>query len=74
MIPQAVVVVLGLWTMVSPTVLDLGEGASNSAWVVGPVVASLAYIAAWSIARGLRYLNAPLGAWLALSPVVLESR
>lgn len=71
MIAQAVAAAIGLWVMVSPAVLDSGDGASTSAWIVGPVVVSIAYVAAWSIARGLRYANAPLGAWLAVSPLVL---
>lgn len=71
MIPQVLAAALGLWVMVSPGVLDLDDAASTSSWIVGPVVASIAYIAAWSIARGLRYLNAPLGLWLAVSPLVL---
>ena len=71
MIPQAVAATVGIWVMASPAVLDLGERASTSCWITGPIVASIGYIAAWSIGRGLRYLNAPLGVWLALSPLVL---
>ena len=72
MIAQAVAAALGIWVMVSPAVLDLDGGASTSSWIVGPIVASVAYIASWSITRGLRFVNAPFGAWLALSPLVLS--
>lgn len=71
MIAQALAAALGVWVLVSPGVLDLGDGASTSCWIAGPIVASIGYIAAWSIARGLRYLNAPFGLWLAVSPLVL---
>lgn len=67
---QVACCVLGLWLMASPAVLDYGRPAATSAWIAGPIVASVAFLAAFRITRGLRWLNVPAGAWLLAAPVL----
>ena len=38
--------------------------------IIGPIVASLATIAMWEVARPLRWVNVILGAWLLIAPWV----
>jgi hypothetical protein len=68
---QLAVASIGLWLMFAPSALGFGRPAAASAWIVGPVVASLATIAMWGATRGTRWANVPLGAWLVLAPLVL---
>jgi hypothetical protein len=62
---------VGFWLMAAPSLLDYGRPMATSDWIVGPLVASFALIAAWEVTRDLRWVNVVLGAWLVLSPFVL---
>lgn len=59
---------LGLWLMAAPAVLGYGGEASATHRLVGPVVASFAFVAVWSHVRGLRWANLPLGVLLLVVP------
>lgn len=63
---------LGVWLLASPAVLAYGAPASNVSWIVGPIAASFAFIAAFEIGRPLRWLNVPLGAALVVAPAALD--
>ncbi len=54
--------------MASPAVFDYADPARTNDRIVGPIVASLAIIAMWDIARPLRWINVVLGAWLLIAP------
>lgn len=71
-LPQMIVVVLGLWLMAAPAVLGhTGTTADSSDRFVGPLIASIAFVAASEITRPMRWLN-PAGAlWLIVAPWVL---
>lgn len=62
---------LGIWLMAAPAVLGYGEPASTNDRIVGPIAASVAIIAIWEIARGLRWINLAIGLWLVVAPWVL---
>jgi hypothetical protein len=62
---------LGIWLMASPSLLDYGRPLASSDWIVGPLIASCGFIAAWEITRSVRWVNVVAAAWLALSPFVL---
>ena len=62
---------LGLWLMAAPAVLGAGPPVSTVDWIVGPIVASAAWVSLWEITRSLRWVNLPLGLWLATAPFVL---
>lgn len=63
--------VLGVWLMAAPAVLDYGDPARTSDRIVGPIVASVAFVAVWEVARALRWVNAISALWLLLAPWVL---
>lgn len=69
---QIVAVALGISLMASPAVLDYGEPASTVSWTLGPIAASIAFIAAFAVGRPLRWLNVPLGGSLAIAPWLLD--
>lgn len=61
----------GIWLMASPAVLAYADPARANDRLIGPIVASLAIIAMWEIARPLRWINVVLGGWLLIAPWVL---
>lgn len=68
--PQLAVLLAGLWTMASPDILGYDAPARTIHHVIGPTVASIACVALWEIARGLRWVNVMLGVAMILAPVV----
>ncbi|HZW10026.1 MAG TPA: hypothetical protein VFF69_08990 [Phycisphaerales bacterium] len=69
---QLAVTCIGLWLMFAPAALAFGRPAAESAWVSGPVVASIATIAMWSATRAFGRANIPFGAWLVLAPAFID--
>lgn len=59
---------LGLWLMFAPDVLASTGTIADSDHLVGAVVIVVAVTAMAEIARPARFLNVPLGAWLAIVP------
>jgi len=72
MIPQLMVTAFGIWLTAAPNVLGYAGRAAMNDYIVGPVIASCAFIAVWDVMRGLRWLNVLLGGWLLLAPWVLS--
>lgn len=71
MFAHLVASLFGIWLMAAPSVLGYGDPAATVDHVVGPLVASFALIAAWQIARALRWANLVLAGWLIVAPVAL---
>ncbi len=69
---QLISVLIGLWLMVSPTVLQSGNKAVINGYIVGPVIISLAVIALSQSMRSVRYLNILCGFWLLIAPWLLS--
>lgn len=65
-------VILGLWLMAAPAVLNSGGAAATNGRLVGPVVATFATVAIWEATRGVRRVNTVLGAWLLIAPLILS--
>jgi hypothetical protein len=74
MLPRIINLILGVWLMAAPAVLDYAGAARTNDRIVGPLAASCAMIAAWEITRALRAVNAILGIWLFVAPWVLSFR
>jgi hypothetical protein len=72
MAPSFAGVAVGLWLMVSPHALGYAEPASSVSWIVGPIAASIAFLAAFPITRALRWANVATGVALASAALVLE--
>ncbi len=65
------VAALGTWLMASPSVLGGGAAAAGNALVAGALVVTVAVIGFGESARAARWVGVPLGAWLAVAPLVL---
>jgi hypothetical protein len=50
MINRLVTVLCGIWLMLSPAVLGYGGAAENNDRLIGPIVASFAFVAIWEVA------------------------
>jgi hypothetical protein len=72
MFAQIMLAATGVWLMAAPAVLGYGEPAATSDRIAGPVMAAVAFLAVFSITRGLRWGNLAVGAWLVLAPWLLD--
>lgn len=72
MLAQIALVLVGLWLMVAPQMLGYGGAAANSDRIAGPLITAFAFLAIFSITRGMRWLNLPLALWLLLGPLVFS--
>jgi hypothetical protein len=64
-------ILLGLWLMFSPGLLQFEKVASDNNYIVGPLVLTFAIIALWELNRSVRFLNIITGVWLIVSPFML---
>ncbi len=62
---------LGLWLMAAPDVFGTRGGAADSNHLVGALIVTVAVIAMAEVGRAARFLNAPLGAWIIVTPWLL---
>lgn len=70
--PQALSAALGLWLMAAPAILGYAGTDADVHRIVGPVVASLAFVAMWDHVRPLRWANLSLAAALLVAPLVFD--
>jgi hypothetical protein len=72
MLAQIVTVGIGIWLMGAPALLAVTAAGAASARIVGPLIATCAWIAAAECTRGLRRVNLPLGIWMIVAPLLFE--
>jgi hypothetical protein len=65
------VMLLGLWVMAAPDVLQYEGPERMNHHIVGPLVVSAAVIAMAETTRAVRWVNVVLGGWLMVAPVLL---
>ncbi len=65
-------IILGLWLMVSPSVLGMAPSAANNNHIAGPLVITFAVIALWEINRNVIKVNMLIAVWLMISPLVID--
>jgi hypothetical protein len=70
--PHLIAFALGIWLTAAPYALGLVGPVAANYHVVGPLVATAGLVAVFEATRGVRWVNLPLGVWLAVSPVVLD--
>ena len=58
--------------MISPYLLQFEKAASDNNYIAGPLVLTFAITAWWEVNRSARYFNVAAGAWLAVSPFILN--
>jgi hypothetical protein len=71
MIAQSLAVLVGLWLMAAPAVLNYAEPASTVDRIVGPLAATVGAVAFTQAMRPVRLWNLPLGLWLVGAPLLL---
>lgn len=72
MIFRFINIVIGLWLMISPALLNFGKVAADNGYITGPIVISFSTIAISECTRGVRLWNYPVGLWLLISPWILN--
>jgi hypothetical protein len=72
MINRLVTVLCGIWLMLSPAVLGYGGAAENNDRLIGPIVASFAFVAIWEVARSVRWAVVPFALWMPIAAFVLD--
>ncbi|MBD0293795.1 MAG: SPW repeat protein [Flavisolibacter sp.] len=65
-------IIIGLWLMISPSVLGMTQSAANNNHIVGPLVITFAVIALWEINRNVIKVNILIGAWLIIAPFLID--
>ena len=68
---QLLGMLLGVWLMAAPDILGYDGAAALNDHILGPVIATLAAVAAWEATRPLRWGNLPIGLWLIVAPWLL---
>jgi hypothetical protein len=68
---QILNIMLGIWLMAAPRLLDYNGLAADNDHIIGPVVTSFAIIALSGCTRAVGKYNIPLGAWMVVAPWVL---
>jgi hypothetical protein len=68
------VMLLGLWLMAAPGVLQDEGAARMNDHIVGPLVLGVAIVAIADTTRAARWANVALGCWLMLAPVFWDDR
>jgi hypothetical protein len=63
---------LGVWLMAAPALLGLGQPATDVLHIIGPIAASVGFVAASEVTRGLRWLNVLTGVALVVTPLALS--
>jgi hypothetical protein len=69
---QVAMMLLGIWLMVAPGVLDFSKKIADNAHIAGPLIATFSMVAIWECTRNVRLFNLPLAVWLLAAPVVLQ--
>jgi SPW repeat len=65
-------IILGLWLILSPSVLGMSGPAANNNHITGPLVITFAVIALWDINRNAGKVNSIIGAWLLIAILFLD--
>ncbi len=71
MMARLVAVAVGVWLVAAPAALGYDDPAAPNDRIVGPLIASLAFVAAWEVGRPLRWVTLPLGLWMIVAPLAL---
>jgi hypothetical protein len=67
---QLLAAAVGIWLMVLPAVVGVPELVDNGLRILGPLAVSVGGIAAAQVTRGVRWANVPVGAGVAILPIL----
>ena len=63
---------IGIFLMAAPALFDTGSSAADSDHLVGALVVCVSVIAMAEVARMVRFVNVAFGAWIVVSPLVVD--
>lgn len=63
-------IVIGLWVMVSPSVLPASASMADSNHITGPLIMTFSVVALWEVNHSIVKANIAAGAWLLVSFIV----
>lgn len=69
---HGIVVILGIWLLASPDIMDYGGQARTNNQVVSVWMATFGMIAVSESTRAVRWVNLALGIWLVIAPFILD--
>ncbi|HEX5172019.1 MAG TPA: SPW repeat protein [Cyclobacteriaceae bacterium] len=72
MIHCIVNMLLGIWLMVSPDILDVHDVIADNYHIIGPLVVTFSVIAMSECTNRVILVNVPLGVWLLTAPWILS--
>ncbi len=65
-------IVLGLWLVISPSVLNMAPTTADNNHIIGPLVITFSVVSLWKINRNVIKANIVLGIWLLIALFVLD--
>ncbi len=68
---QIINVLIGIWLMASPSILNYNDSAADSNHIVAPIIATIATVACWEATRGIGKLNILFGVWMLVAPLII---
>jgi len=71
MLAQLFALLLGIWLMSAPGLLGYSGVVAAAHHVIGPLIASVAFVSLWEVTRTLRLINLVLGVALAVLTLIL---
>jgi hypothetical protein len=63
-------ILIGVWMMVSPAMLNYGKMESDYNYIIGPIAITFAITAVWEVNRSARFLVLLCGVALSISPML----
>lgn len=65
-------IILGLWLVISPSVLNMAPATADNNHIIGPLVITFSVVSLWKINRNVVKANIVLGIWLLIALFVLD--
>lgn len=66
-------IILGLWVMASPALLQLERPLATSQYITGPLIVTFSIIALSDLNRGVRRVNLLTGIWLLVAAFLFDA-
>ena len=70
---QMINILLGLWVMISPALLNYNQTIANNNHIAGPLIITFAVVSLWEVNRNVRVMNIVTGAWMIASVFLLPA-
>ena len=65
-------IILGLWLMIAPAILNMNKQASDNNHIAGPLIITFAIVALWEINRNAIRINILVALWVLISVFIFD--